>query len=252
MNFRWREAGLLLVLLTALALVLALDPIRQDPAYHALADTRALFGIPNFFNVTSNAAFLIVGIAGLRWCFVNKGRGASASWTLFFFGIALIAAGSAYYHLAPGDGTLVWDRLPMTVAFMGCFVAIVSEHLDAGLERKLLVPAVVLGIASVVWWKYTDDLRLYAWVQLAPLLAVLYLMTAFPGRYSHRAYLIGGTAIYAAAKVCEFQDGAIFEMTSGIVSGHTLKHVAAALGAYFVYLMLRGREPIAAGDPARI
>jgi hypothetical protein len=227
-----------------LALMLtALPPIPQDPAYHALADTRTFFGIPNFVDVASNAGFLIVGVLGLRlWAARRRVPGASLSWRVFFLAVGAIAFGSAYYHFAPSNETLVWDRLPMAIAFMALFCGVVSEHLDNTPERKVLAAAVAVAVASIAWWQYADDLRLYAWVQFGPLLAILYLLLACGGRYSHRYYLGLGLAAYAFAKLAEIGDGAIYAATAGIVSGHSLKHLLAALAPWCVYLMLARRH----------
>ena len=176
--------------------------------------------------------------------------GASRAWTVFFLGVALVFFGSAYYHWRPNNATLVWDRVPMTIAFMGLLVALVSEHAGAELERKLLAPAVTVGIASVAWWAYTDDLRVYVWVQAAPLLAIIFVLIAYAGRHSHRAYLAYALACYVLAKAAEFQDREIYALTSQTVSGHTLKHLLAAIAILFIYLMLRRRKEIPPEVPA--
>ena len=244
---RRREIALVLVILAPLAaLLLAADPIAQDPGYHAFADRRTLFGIPNFGNVASNLAFLLVGVLGLHLCSDAWIGGARRAWTLFFAGTLLVSLGSGYYHWAPRDATLVWDRLPMTVAFMGLFVALISEHMAGDVERKWLLPAVLVGAASVAWWHYTGDLRFYVWVQLAPLLAIPMVLATYPARYSHRAFLMYGLICYALAKAVEFGDSAILSMSSGALSGHTLKHLLAAAATFFVYLMLRTRKPLPA------
>lgn len=243
----WREAALLLLIFAPLLYLLLLHggPIPQDPGYHAFADVRTRLGLRNFGNVASNLAFLLVGAMGVLWCSRNPGAGARRSWTVFFLGVALVFFGSGYYHWAPGDDPLVWDRLPMTIAFMGLFAALLSEHLAERLERPLLVSAVAVGIASVLWWKATDDLRVYIWVQTAPLLAIPYVLAAFPGRYTHRRYLLYGVAFYALAKVAEYYDREIYALTSNALSGHSLKHLLAAAAPFCVYLMLRRRAPIA-------
>ena len=228
-------------------LLIAVPPIAQDPAYHRLADHRTFFSIPNFLNVASNVAFLVVGIVGfafsVRTSPQRKSR-VSPAWTVFFAGTVLVAFGSAYYHWRPDDASLVWDRLPMTIAFMGLFVALLSEHIDEALEKKLLVPAIIIGIASLAWWRYANDLRPYAWVQFAPLIAIVFLFFAYSARYTHRSYLLYGLAFYVLAKVAEHLDGQIFGWTSGIVSGHTLKHLLAAGAPLCVYLMLVRRTRI--------
>ena len=237
----WREWALAGVSMALLALAFAVEPIPQDLAYHRFADARMLFGIPNFQNVSSNAAFLVVGVAGMVVCARMAGEGAKVAWGILFFGGALVSAGSAYYHWAPNNASLVWDRLPMTVGFMGLFVALLAEHISAKLERLLLAPALALGAFSVAWWHYTDDLRLYAWVQFMPLAVIALLVAMFRARYTHRRYLVYGLACYLLAKVAEALDRPIYEYTQHALSGHSLKHLLAALALFFVYLMLRKR-----------
>ena len=237
----WRTWALALAVLVPLAVLMAMAPIPQDPAYHILADARTYCGVPNFLNVASNIPFLLVGVIGLIFCLRNPGRGAMRSWSVFFLGVALVFAGSAYYHSAPDNSTLVWDRLPMTLAFMGLFAGLLGEHLGERVERAVLVPAVAIGIASVAWWAYSDDLRMYVWVQFAPLIAIPFVLAAYPGRYSHRYYLIYGLAFYMLAKVAEFYDREFMLLAAQALSGHTLKHLLAACAPFVVYLMLKRR-----------
>lgn len=242
-----RELALVVLLLAPLGIMLTvMAPIPQDPAYHALADDRALLGVPNFANVISNLPFLIVGWMGLRLCLSGHGQGATRAWTVFFLGVLLVAFGSGYYHAQPNSETLAWDRLPMTIAFMALFAALVAEHVRPEFEHGMLRGAILVGLVAVGWWRYTDDLRLYAWVQFAPLVALVYIALAFPARYSHRGYMVAGLVFYALAKVAEHWDAAFFSAAGGIISGHSLKHLLAALAPYCVYLMLRKREPLPA------
>ncbi|MGQ0752585.1 MAG: ceramidase domain-containing protein [Betaproteobacteria bacterium] len=242
----WREWVLCGVALALLAGALAVEPIAQNLAYHHFADRRAALGVPNFLNVASNLAFLLVGAAGLALCIRREGHGATLSWGVLFLGAALVAVGSGYYHWAPDNASLVWDRLPMTVGFMGLFVALLSEHIHEKLERYMLLPALLLGAASVAWWHQADDLRFYAWVQFMPLVTISLLVALYSGRYTHRRYLVYGLACYLAAKVAEALDRQIYTVSGELLSGHTLKHLLAALALYYVYAMLRRRAPVAA------
>jgi hypothetical protein len=239
----WRHAVLVAVPLALLLRLLANGTIVQDEAYHEFADQRRLLGVPHLLDVISNLPFLVVGAAGMLLCLGPLRPPRCASWLAFFAGTALVFFGSGYYHWAPDDATLVWDRLPMTIAFMAFFVALLSEHLGERLERYLLAPALGLGLASVLWWRASGDLRFYYWVQAAPLVCLPFVMLMFRGMYTHRRYLLYGLALYVLAKLAEAWDLDVYALTSGFVSGHTLKHLLAAGAVLCVYLMLRRRSP---------
>ena len=237
------RAGALVILLLALfAGVMALEPIAQSGAYHDFADQRFLLGVPNLLDVASNIAFLIVGVWGIALCAGPRHRPGAASCVVFFIGTVLTGFGSAYYHWAPSDDTLVWDRLPIALAFMALFVALVVEHVGEGLERFLLAPALAVGAMSVLWWWWSGDLRPYLWVQFAPLLCIPLVLAMFPGRYTHRRFIFYGIGLYALAKAAEIADKDIFTLTAHVVSGHTLKHVLAAGAIFALLVMLRRRE----------
>ena len=51
-------------------------------------------------------------------------------YVLVFIGLLLTAFGSSYYHLSPIKERLVWDRLPMTIAFMAMVAAIIAERIS--------------------------------------------------------------------------------------------------------------------------
>jgi hypothetical protein len=241
---RWRLTVLAAILLLPLLYLFAFHaPIPQDKGYHVFADARTCLGVPHFGNVASNLAFLIVGAWGV-WRCVREREGAWLSWTVFFAGVALVFFGSAYYHAAPSDERLVWDRLPMAFAFTGLFAAMVSEHIGERHERALLIPAFVLGVVSIVWWRMADDLRLYGWVQGAPLAAIPLVMLLFPARYTQRGYLLYGLAFYLAAKGAEMLDNEIYAALGTAISGHSLKHLLAAGAPLMLLLMLRRRKTV--------
>lgn len=221
--------------LLALAIVAAAGlwwhgPIAQDPDYHRFADTRTLFRISNFANVVSNAAFLLAGLWGL-W----RLRGGSwqtpwiAAYRFMLIGLTLAAFGSTYYHLLPSDGRLFWDRLPLGMVFMGLAVGQWFERVAVPSRWPLwLVALIAAGLGSVLYWRLTGDLRPYALVQFLPFAAlpVLWIMTE--ERFVRGRGCWGMVLCYAIAKICELQDREIF-MALG-VSGHTLKHLFAAVG----------------------
>ena len=246
-----RKAALVIGL-TALALGAALltAPVPQDPAYHVFADQRTLLGIPNFWNVVSNLAFLGAGIAGLAVLAHRVPAGGVAAlrlhYKLFFTGILLTGAGSVLYHLAPANETLVWDRLPMSLAFMAFLTVIVGENVSVKVGLRLLWPAVATGLLSVVYWYISErlgygDLRAYGLVQFLPLLLVPLILLLYRSPFTGNAWLWLMLPAYACAKLAEMNDAGIFAATG--FGGHALKHLCAALGALFFLLALLLRRP---------
>jgi hypothetical protein len=75
-------------------------------------------------------------------------------------------------------------------------------------------------------------------------MAILFVLATFKGRYTHRGYLLYGLICYALAKIAELADSDIYSMTSGYVSGHSLKHLLAAGAPLSVYVMLGRRARV--------
>jgi hypothetical protein len=222
-----------------------LDPIPQDAAYHQFADRRLLFGIPNFWNVATNLPFLAVGAAGLALSRRISSPQLGYHYRFFCTAVALVAFGSAWYHHAPSTPALVWDRLPMTVAFMTLFSAVIADRVNWLAGRALLWPLVVAGLASIAWWVRTEaqgqgDLRPYGLVQFLPMLLLpLTLLLWRGGGGIASSWLWAGFGAYAAAKLAEHFDAGILEAT-GFMSGHALKHLLAAAAAGFLVRAFHG------------
>ena len=239
---RWRYWLLLAIVAAFVAGTALHKPIPQTASYHAFADRRTVLGVPNFWNVISNLPFLLVGIAGLRALRRSGPPGPLyPAYAVFFLGVTLVAFGSGYYHLAPDNSRLAWDRLPMTLAFMAFVAIVVGEHISGPLGRRCLPFLLLIGLLSVLYWHVserqgTGDLRPYLLVQFLPLALVPLITLMFPSAVSRVYYIWGLLGAYAAAKVLEIFDERIF-LALGVVSGHTLKHLAAAAGVYFLVIM---------------
>lgn len=234
-----RPALALLVLMVAsLFGLLFLPPIAQDQGYHAFADQRTYLGVPNFWNVVSNIPFVAVGAAGL-WRIRRN-----AAIDMLFLGILLTGFGSAYYHLDPNDRTLFWDRLPMAISFMAILANEVEEQVDFRAGSVLLWAFILIGVASLLIWRWTDDLRLYGWVQFFPAAALLLLFLLFPPKYTGVSQWLVAAGLYALAKLFEFYDHEIYSIGS-ISSGHTLKHIAAAAACLVIMKHFEERRLIA-------
>ncbi len=249
MSFRLRISIFLCVTIVVLAGVFFLPPIPQNPAYHNFADHRSFLGMLNVSDVLSNAPFLIFGIWGLLQI---KRRSAAfhekqEQWPylVFFLGIALTCFGSAYYHWSPDNRRLLWDRLPMSIAFMGILSGVISDRISARAGIHSLIPLLCAGVFSVLYWYFTEtggsgDLRPYGVVQFFTMAAIPLLLILFSARYTHSGWLLTGGGMYILAKIFEMLDKPIFEAIK--VSGHTLKHLAASATAFSVVQMLRKRN----------
>jgi hypothetical protein len=243
--------------LFALSSLLFVAPFPQDTTYHNFADQRTLWNIPHALNVLSNIPFVIFGLCGLVWLLSKRGRSLGehflyrwewwASILLFIF-VTLTGVGSAYYHANPNNDTLYWDRLPLTVVFMTFFVLVFAERVAPKIGPWLLWPCIAFGFFGVTYWHWTEmhgagDVRVYALVQFFPLLALPIILLLFPPRYTGTAALWGVLAWYGLAKILELLDRAIYT-GNGVVSGHTLKHLVAALGGLWLLLLLQRRRPL--------
>ncbi len=224
----------------AAAAMLVHGPIAQLDHYHEFADTRSLFAIPNAADVLSNVGFALAGLWGF-WALRSRGSAlltdpALRGYSLFFAALLLTSLGSSFYHLAPDNQRLLWDRLPIALACAGLLAAVHAETRDPQQPPWVPITLVAIAIASVFWWSVTEsrgagDLRPYLLLQGAPLVLVpLWQQLGKAPRASRIAFGIA-IVLYAVAKAAEVADRTLFDAL-GFVSGHTLKHLlAVAAGA---------------------
>jgi hypothetical protein len=236
----WREWLIGIIILCALIVTFSLPPIPQDANYHHFADVRPIMGIPNFWNVLSNVLFILVGIFGLIKFFRKEIAFPGASYVLFCTGVFLVGAGSAYYHYEPTSQSLVWDRLPMTLAFMALFSMVVSDRISLKLGAQILWPLLLAGVASVTYWHWSElhgrgDLRAYAVIQFLPMILIPVIMIVYPGKVMNSSFLWGTLGTYALAKVAEHYDLIIYNSV-GILSGHSIKHLLAAFAVLWIIM----------------
>ncbi|MFO0579488.1 MAG: alkaline phytoceramidase [Polyangia bacterium] len=239
---------------------LLLPRFPQSERYHRFADRRRRFGLPSFNDVVSNAAFVLPGAFGLWQLARPEGavldRREAAPWAALFASAIGIGAGSAYYHLRPDHTRLVWDRLPMSTAFMAAIDVVLTERVSAKYGPRALGPMMALGAGSVLAWYASEragkgDLRLYSFVQAAPFAALPLLLGLFPSRYTQNTDWALAIASYGAAKLCELLDRPLYKATGRRLSGHTLKHLFAGVGFAVLSNMLRKAERTRAKDRAQ-
>jgi len=250
-NISLSNRGLILVALTILVTVgvWMAGAIPESGVYHDFADKRYLWGIPHFLNVISNLPFIIAGIMGLIT--VRKAavpEPLSLIYAVLFTGVWLTGLGSAWYHLDPDNDTLVYDRIPMTIVFMSLLSATLSEFVSLRLGGILLGPLLIIGVASVLWWHYTEtqgagDLRLYILVQYYPMLLIPMILILFPAAGYRRGVpqLVRVVIWYVIAKACDLLDRGIYVFT-GFISGHTLKHLAAAAATFYLVRLFQSKH----------
>ena len=218
----------------SLGALLLLPPILQDQSYHRFADKRTLLGVQNFWNVVSNFPFIAIGAVGLRQFYRDPATIA------LFLGLFLTAFGSSYYHWNPNDDTLFWDRLPMTLCFMAILAVVIDERVNV---KFVALAASSNGHTESDAVAVDGDLRLYGWVQFFPGVALPLLFLVFPPRYSGTFYWLVAVLLYAVAKLFEFADYPVYR--SFILSGHTLKHLFAAVACFAILRYFQKRRPIA-------
>jgi len=243
---------LLLLLSTVITIlvVILIPPVSQYQGYHNFADQRNISGIPHFWNVVTNFPFLVLGITGFFKIQKQDLTGVLPdlfrAYLIFFLGLVLTGLGSGYYHLDPSNSTLVGDRMAVTVTFMSFFVLIFGESISTRTASRLLVPLLFLGLASVVYWNITEklstgDLRFYALVQFLPILLIPLMLLFYGSCLSGRRWILAIILIYGVAKIAEMYDQQIYEVIG--FSGHSLKHLIAAFGAYLFLQGLQVRKP---------
>ncbi len=231
---------------------LMLHPIPQPLSYHDFADHRSWLGIPNFGDVVSNLPFALVGLWGLfallgstsihfsdhreRWLYV-----------MMFFSLIVTSIGSAHYHLAPSNARLVWDHIPIMMVFMALLSSVIAERISVNVGVALFPVLEIAGIGSVLLWRSSElnghgDLRFYAAVQVYSIL-ILLLALLLPPTYTRGSDFAVVVGFYVLAKILEETDRRVFAL-GHVVSGHTLKHFAAAAAGYWILRMLLKREPV--------
>jgi len=235
---------ILLMSFVAFVLMFLQAPIPQSVEYHRFVDDRTILGIANFYNVISNLPFLLVGIYALTLLKNNRlaiNHNIKYLYFVMSFGVVMVFFGSSYFHLEVNHKTLFFDRLPMVIVFMSLFSIVISEFIDLKVGKKLFPVLLALGLTSIIYWIIGElygvgDLRLYALVQFLPMLIIPIILLNFKSQSNNTKpywYLLAG---YLLAKVFEYFDAQVFTLLD-VISGHSIKHIVAALGLLIFYLL---------------
>jgi hypothetical protein len=237
-----RQRLLAVVSLAALGAVFFVPRIPQDPHYHEFVDDRMLLGVPHFWNVISNIGYLVVGLYGLARANRVQAPVLRPAYITFCVAVTFVAFGSSWYHYAPTTDSLVWDRLPMAAGFMALLSLVLGERISWQLSQRLLWPLVIVGVATVLYWAWTEkqgvgDLRPYGLVQFLPIVLMPLLLLLFPGNRQSAKWLWWTFSAYVVAKIAEQLDGPIYDAIG--LSGHSVKHFVSSVAVLFaVFAML--------------
>jgi len=239
------------------ALLLA-PPVPEPAMFRTFVDDRELLGIAAFWNVVSNLPLFLVGVWGLG--VVGRADRAFAepaekwAYGLCFGAVALAGVGSTYFHLAPDAGRLMWDRLPIALGFMALLSGVIADRVGVQAGLRALAPLLVAGAASVLYWRWSmlrgaENIVPYALVQYGAMAAIVVLAAFFPARYTRSRDIFVVAGLYAASKIAEALDAPIYAL--GFLSGHTVKHLLAALSVWWLLRMLQLRQPLLTSDACR-
>ena len=246
--------GILSVCVVVISIII--PPIPQSIEYHQFIDKRVYFGVPNFFNVFSNIVLLISGLAGLiflltpRELLIHKTFiELSERWPYFilFLSIIMASLASTYYHLAPDNTRLVWDRIPIAIGMMTLLSIVLIERVSKNIGFVLLPFLILSGIGSVMYWYWSEqngqgNLNFYIVVQFYSILAIVILGKYFSSRYTKGSDIYVVIILYIFAKFAEIADYEIYNFGQ-IISGHSVKHLFVGLAVFRIIYMLQKRRP---------
>jgi hypothetical protein len=237
------ERGLHITIVALLAIAVFGPEVTQPIHQHNFADQRFFGYLPCAADVMSNLPFALWGLAGLMVLQVVKFKRAIIGLSaLFFIGLIVTAFASSWYHLQPNNDGLAIDRLGMTVAFAGLIGLAAADR--ASLRAGVMLSGLTLALGALSVWVWTMSGNVLPWLvlQFGGMALILWLATRHPIPSADGALAIRWCVvilIYAAAKVLELADHAVYDLTSQFVSGHSLKHIVASFAAWPVVSALR-------------
>lgn len=217
-------------------------PLSQPASYHHFADERSLGMLPNAADVLSNLVILAAGLVNCGWVIRHASRPPLQFPAMVVAGPGLIltAFGSAYYHAAPSDATLVWDRLPMTIVFAGILAMLWSSVTRQRVGWLQMLILVVVSLATVEYWLAFDSLWPYAILQFGGLAAVVGMTVARKVDAPFAWALV--IVFYGLAKVFESLDWQVWAVTGHLFAGHAVKHIASGFAGAALLLIAQAPQ----------
>jgi hypothetical protein len=110
----------------------------------------------------------------------------------------------------------------------------ILQHMGYVISLYELALFCVIGVYSVFYWKWYDDLRLYAFVQYMPIIAIWAMLWFGETKLTEEEskQLQFSIVIYLLARVLEYFDYALYTFTP--FSGHVWKHIMCAFAMYWI------------------
>ncbi len=170
----------------------------------------------------SNLPFVLFGVRSLRHT------------PVLALAVAWIGVGSAIYHWAPGDTTLSLDWAPIGVTLMLVLAAVIHDRIGPRAGHAVQGFGPLAAVLAVGYWLLTGgttdggDMAPYVAVQLLGVALPPVLALVAPGRIATR-YLLAAVACFVVARVLGRYDAPLLDAIG--ISGHSLKHIAAAVAA---------------------
>ena len=139
------------------------------------------------------------------------------------------------------------DRVGMSLAFAGLLGLAAADRISAraGVALAALVAVAAPATALVAW--LGGNMTPWAVLQGGGLVLLAALALRRPQPRALGFSIIGVIAFYAVAKALELADAPVFALTQQLISGHSAKHLVAALAAWPV---VRALQSLARGAPA--
>ena len=244
---------------TVAALMLLHGPILQTEQYHEFADNSLWASIPHAADVLSNMGFALVALWGAVRLWPQRNHPAlqagRVGYSVFLIALLLTSVGSTYYHLAPDNWRLVWDRLPIALACAGLLAGVRAQLIPRVNAKFEIIALAAFALASVAWWYVGQenghgDLRLYLLLQIAPLVLIPLWQSVHGACRADRAWFGVALALYVLAKVAEMHDHQVHAIL-GWITGHTIKHVLASAAAWvLVARLIRSTSSVPETDDA--
>lgn len=220
---------------------------------------------PDAMDVLSNIPLAAIGVWGLRWLdWLDRAHDSvqdaaplpqavaaapvdalDCAW-MFFAGLLLTAAASAFYHLQPDGVRLAADRAAMAVAIAGLVGFAVSERVSARAGWPAAWFTLAGGLLAAVAGYRTGNALPWALVQFGGMALMLALALARPVGGAIGLKLGWVIFFFVLAKLFELSDPAIYQATHHLLSGFSLKHLAVALATLPVLHALQdvGRQTV--------